>query len=109
VLNNLALAHAMAGEAQKAEDMLRQASASGDADPRVNQNLALVLSLQGKYGEAKRVPNQNLPPEAVQANVDYVKSVVQVAAKPESVPASSAVATASTKPWTMTTSAAKAD
>jgi Flp pilus assembly protein TadD len=109
VLNNLALAHAMAGEAQKAEDMLRQASASGDADPRVNQNLALVLSLQGKYGEAKRVPNQNLPPEAVQANVDYLKSVVQVAAKSETVPASSPVATASTKPWTMTTSAAKAD
>jgi Flp pilus assembly protein TadD len=109
VLNNLALAHAMAGEAQKAEGMLRQASASGDADPRVNQNLALVLSLQGKYGEAKRVPNQNLPDDAIQANVDYLKSVVQVAAKPETVPASSPVATASTKPWTMTTSAAKAD
>jgi Flp pilus assembly protein TadD len=109
VLNNLALAHAMAGEAAKAEGMLRQASASGDADPRVNQNLALVLSLQGKYGEAKRVPNQNLPDDAVQANVDYMKSALQVAAKPETVPASSPVATASTKPWTMTTSTAKAD
>jgi Flp pilus assembly protein TadD len=109
VLNNLALAHAMAGEAQKAEDMLRQASASGEADPRVNQNLALVLSLQGKYAEAKRVPNQNLPDDAIQANVDYMKSVVQVAAKPETVPVSSPVATASTKPWSMTTSAAKDD
>ena len=109
VLNNLALAHAMAGEAQKAEGMLRQAAASGDADPRVNQNLALVLSLQGKYGEAKRVPNQNLPADAVQANVDYMKSVVQVAARPETVPASSPIATASATPWTMTTSAAKAD
>lgn len=110
VLNNLALAHAMAGEAAKAEGMLRQAAASGDADPRVNQNLALVLSLQGKYREAKNIPNQNLPADAVQANVDYMKSVVQVAARPETVPASSPVATASTKPWTMTTSAvSKAD
>jgi Flp pilus assembly protein TadD len=109
VLNNLALAHAMAGEAAKAEGMLRQASASSEADPRVNQNLALVLSLQGKYGEAKRVPNQNLPADAILANVDYMKSVVQVAAKPDTVPASSPVATASTNPWTMTTSAAKAD
>jgi len=109
VLNNLALAHAMAGEAAKAEGLLRQASGAGEVDPRVNQNLALVLSLQGKYSEAKRVPNQNLPDDAIQANVDYLKSTMQVAAKPEAVPASSPVATASTKPWTMTTSAAKAD
>lgn len=105
VLNNLALAHAMAGEAAKAEGMLRQASASGDVDPRVNQNLALVLSLQGKYREAKSIPNQNLPDDAVQANVDYMKSVVQVAAKPETTPASSPIATAATKPWSISTSA----
>ena len=104
VLNNLALAHALAGEVAKAEGMLRQASSSGDVDPRVNQNLALVLSLQGKYREAKGVPGQNLPDEAVQANVDYMKSVVQVAAKPEAVPASSPVATASARPWSITTS-----
>ena len=105
VLNNLAMAHAMAGEAAKAEDMLRQASQSGEVDPRVNQNLALVLSLQGKYREAKSIPGQNLSEESMQANVDYMKSVVQVAAKPETGRTAAPIATASTRPWNITTSA----
>ena len=54
VLSNLAMAYAMDGQAEKAEELLRQAQQSGTAaDPRVKQNLALVLTLQGKKAEAQ--------------------------------------------------------
>ncbi|MFA9443256.1 MAG: tetratricopeptide repeat protein, partial [Hyphomicrobium sp.] len=45
LVNNLALAHAMSGEAERAEGMLRQASITNPASPKIRQNLALVLSL----------------------------------------------------------------
>ncbi len=54
VMNNLALAYTMDGQASQAEPMLRQANGV-DADPRVRQNLALVLDLQGKKEEATRL------------------------------------------------------
>ena len=53
LMNNLAMAYTMDGQAEKAEQLLRQASLSGTEDPRVKQNLALVLGLQGKHDEAK--------------------------------------------------------
>lgn len=65
VANNLALAYTMDGQAAQAEPMLRQVSTNG-ADPRVRQNLGLVLRLQGKADEATRVAmasnDQPLPP-----------------------------------------------
>ena len=45
VLNNLALAHAMEGSPEKAEPLLKQAAVAGGHQSRVDQNLALVLSL----------------------------------------------------------------
>ena len=61
ILNNLALAHAMEGQADKAEPLLRRAAAADGKDPRVNQNLSLVLGLQGKYDEARVVAARDLP------------------------------------------------
>jgi len=55
ILNNLALAYTMDGQAEKAEQYLRQAASSGASDPRIRQNLAMVLSLQGKTAEARTV------------------------------------------------------
>lgn len=77
VLNNLAMAHAMTGQANKAEGLLRQASAKADADPRVQQNLALVLGLNGKHDEAKVMGADNLPPDASSHNADMVRQMVQ--------------------------------
>lgn len=48
VMNNLGLAYTMVGHPEKAEPLLRKASAAPRADERVSQNLALVLSLKGK-------------------------------------------------------------
>jgi Flp pilus assembly protein TadD len=87
VLNNLALAHAMEGSPEKAEPLLRRAAgAAGGHQARVDQNLALVLGLQGKYDEAKVAAARDLPPENAAENVDYVRRMVKL--DPKSTPAS---------------------
>ena len=81
LLNNLALAHAMSGDPKKAEELLRQAAQSGSRSPKVNQNLALVLGLQGRYDEAKQVASQDISPDNAQSNSNYVRSMVRLDAK----------------------------
>lgn len=61
VMNNLAMAYTMDGQAGRAEELLRQAQSQGTSDPRVQQNLALVLSLQGKSAEAKAIGGEGTP------------------------------------------------
>lgn len=82
VLNNLALAQAMEGGAEKAEPLLKRAADAGADDPRVSQNLALVLGLQGKYDEAKLVASRDLPADKAADNVDYIRSMVLAEARP---------------------------
>lgn len=77
VLNNLAMAHAMNGEAAKAEEILRRLEAKG-GNAKTRQNLALVLSLQGKFDEAKQVSAKDLGPDGAQQNIDYMRQMVKV-------------------------------
>jgi hypothetical protein len=70
------------GEPDKAEPLLRRAAAAGGHDGRVNQNLALALGLQGKYDEAKIAAAHDLPADKAAANVDYVRSIVNLEPKP---------------------------
>lgn len=96
VLNNLAMSYAMMGDAKKAEGLLRQASASGKATPKVTENLALVLSLQGRYDESKAVAVASGDPTT---DIDYLKKMVK--ATPVPAPAGNnwtAIASASPKP-----------
>lgn len=51
LMNNLAMAYTMDGQAARGEALLRQAASTGTSDPRVQQNLALVVGLQGKGAE----------------------------------------------------------
>jgi hypothetical protein len=106
----------MDGQAAKAEALLRQAADAEGSDPRVRQNLALVLGVQGKHGEAKTVTGTGLSDESGQANVDHLRklaraepkptaietepasSVAKAASSPNSRKASSSVATASIAP-----------
>jgi Flp pilus assembly protein TadD len=81
VLNNLALAHALNGDAAKAEDILRRVNESGGASARTRQNLALVLGLQGKYDEATRIASTDLPPNAAAANTALVRQIVKLEPK----------------------------
>ena len=81
VMSNLALAYAMEGKVEKAEPLLRKAAALG-GDARVNQNLALVLGLQGKYDEAKLAMANDVPPDRAAANVEYLRQMVKAEPKP---------------------------
>lgn len=102
VLNNLGLAHIMNGDAQKAETVLRRAVAIEAGDARINQNLSLALSLQGKYDEAKVALARDLPPDGAASNVEFMKKIANLPAKPmgvaEVAPASWSSQVAAAKP-----------
>ncbi len=76
VLSNLGLSYALAKDLAKAEVTLRHAAERPGADPRVRQNLALVVGLQGRYAEAESIARADLPPEAAAANVAYLKQMM---------------------------------
>lgn len=84
VLNNLAMAHAMSGDAVKAEELLRQAAALEGKNAKVQQNLALVLGLQGRYDEAKTSIAAAEPAskaDVVKSDTDLLRQTVKVQAK----------------------------
>jgi Flp pilus assembly protein TadD len=76
VLSNLGLSYALAKDLPKAEATLRRAVARPGADPRVRQNLALVVGLQGRFPEAETIARADLPPEEAAANVAYLKQMM---------------------------------
>ncbi|RUP09381.1 tetratricopeptide repeat protein [Hyphomicrobium sp.] len=78
VTNNLAMAYAMNGDAKKAEDLLRQAVSAPGATPKVRENLALVLGLQGRYDESKSVATSVLNTDSASANAAYLKQMVKL-------------------------------
>jgi Flp pilus assembly protein TadD len=81
VMNNLAMAYAMLGEPKKAEDLLRQALTEKDAKPKVRENLALVLGLQGRYEESKAVASGVMNSAVASANTEYLKEMVKLEPK----------------------------
>jgi Flp pilus assembly protein TadD len=109
VVNNLAMAYAMSGEAKKAEDMLRQAADSSGSSPKVRQNLALVLGLQGRYDEAKAEGSKAIASDSASSNSDYIKQMVKLdpVKSPDAMPVS-AVATAADTPASFKTTVARA-
>ena len=76
VLSNLGLSYMLTKNLPKAEEALRQAYASGRADARVRQNLALVIGLQGRFAEAEQIVRADLPPDEATANVAYLKQML---------------------------------
>jgi Flp pilus assembly protein TadD len=76
VINNLALAYALDGKADKSEELLRKAVASGHEDKRVRQNLALVLGLQGKFDEARQVASVDMSESEAKASMSYLHNML---------------------------------
>jgi Flp pilus assembly protein TadD len=76
VLSNLGLSYMLSKNLPKAEEVLRQAYASGRADARVRQNLALVVGLQGRFSEAEQIVRADLPADEAAANVAYLKQML---------------------------------
>ncbi|WP_196259412.1 tetratricopeptide repeat protein [Pelagibacterium limicola] len=73
---NLGLSFAMTGELPQAESHLRQAVSLPGASSKVRQNLALVLGLQGRFEEARAIYAAELPPDAVEANMAYIRAML---------------------------------
>ena len=76
VLTNMGLSLALAKHLPEAEQALRLAVASPKADARMRGDLALVLALEGKFGEAEQVGLADLSPEAARANVEAIRQMI---------------------------------
>ena len=78
VLNNLGMSYALEGNLKEAEATLRQADAlpRSGAEPRIRQNLALVVGLQGRFEEASKLASEDLPPEQVAENMAYLRKML---------------------------------
>jgi len=74
VLTNAATAALTHGDAPGAETLLRRAVAQPTASAKVRQNLAMVLGLQGKMGEAEQILRRELPPEEAEQNLQWLRS-----------------------------------
>ncbi len=77
VYNNLALSYALDGRAGDAETLLKKAISKGHNTPRVRQNLALVLGLQTKFGEATQMARADLSSDKAASDADYLKNMVK--------------------------------
>jgi Flp pilus assembly protein TadD len=76
VLSNLGLSYALSKDLPNAEATLRRAAEHRSADPRVRQNLALVVGLQGRFAEAEQIASADLPPDQAAANVAYLRKML---------------------------------
>jgi Flp pilus assembly protein TadD len=94
VLSNLGLSYALNKDLKNAEATLRRAAVAGGTDARVRQNLALVVGLQGRFGEAESIARADLPSEEAAANVTYLRKMLAQQADFKTVPRPRTVASA---------------
>jgi Flp pilus assembly protein TadD len=76
VLSNLGLSYVLTKDLKRAEVTLRRAYAQPNADPKVRQNLALVVGLRGNSGEAERIARDGLSESEGSANVSFLRQMV---------------------------------
>jgi Flp pilus assembly protein TadD len=78
ILNNIGMSYALEGNLKEAEETLRSAMAlpEGKLLPRLRQNLALVVGLQGRFEESRQIASEDLPPDEVEANMAYLQKML---------------------------------
>jgi Flp pilus assembly protein TadD len=76
VMSNLGLSYALTKDLKHAEETLRRAGLQPNADPKVRQNLALVVGLQGRFAEAETIARADLPASEAAANVGYLRQML---------------------------------
>ena len=74
VLTNMAMSAMTRGDAAAAEPLLRRAAAQPGASLKVRLNLAMVLGLTGKIGEAEQLLRRDLPPDAADRNLAWLRA-----------------------------------
>jgi Flp pilus assembly protein TadD len=80
VLSNLGLSYLLAKDLPKAEETLRRAYGRPNADPRVRQNLALVVGLRGRVAEAESIVKADRPAAEAAADVAYLRRMLALKA-----------------------------
>jgi Flp pilus assembly protein TadD len=80
VLSNLGLSYLLAKDLPKAEETLRRAYARPNADPRVRQNLALVVGLRGHVAEAESILKADRPAAEAAVDVAYLRRMLALKA-----------------------------
>jgi len=73
---NLGLSYSMTNDLAQAEQHLRRAASLPGATSRIRQNLALIVGLSGRFEEARALYAAELPPDEVEANMTYVRSML---------------------------------
>lgn len=73
VLSNMAMSAMTRGDIAGAEPLLRRAAAQPGASLKVRLNLAMVLGLTGNMAEAERMLRRDLPPEAADRNLAWLR------------------------------------
>ena len=78
ILNNIGMSYLLEGNLRQAEAVLTRADASpaSSSQPRIRQNLALAVGLQGRFDEARTIASRDLPPEQVEANMAFLKKMM---------------------------------
>jgi Flp pilus assembly protein TadD len=76
VLSNLGLSYALTNDLKNAEQALRRAAGQSGAAPKVKQNLALVIGLQGRMNEAEAIARESSSREEAEANVAYLREML---------------------------------
>ena len=78
VLNNKGMSYALEGNLKQAEATLRAANElpGSAAVPRLRQNLALVVGLQGRFDESRTIASADLPPDQVEANLAFLQKML---------------------------------
>jgi Flp pilus assembly protein TadD len=76
ILSNLGLSYMLTKDLKNAEATLRRAVAQPNAGPKVRQNLALVVGLQGRFDEAEKIASADLPESEAAANITYLREML---------------------------------
>ena len=78
IKNNIALSYTLEGQLDRAEQILRKliTTPAGRAEPRIRQNLALVVGLRGNFKEAREIASRDLPADQVEANMAYLRKML---------------------------------
>jgi Flp pilus assembly protein TadD len=80
VLSNLGLSYMLSKDLRMAEETLRRAYGHANAEPRVRQNLALVVGLQGREAEAESIMKADRPAGEAAADITRLRHLLSLKA-----------------------------
>jgi Flp pilus assembly protein TadD len=80
VLSNLGLSYMLSKDLRMAEETLRRAYGHANAEPRVRQNLALVVGLRGHVAEAESIMKADRPAGEAAADITRLRRLLSLKA-----------------------------